>query len=33
MKEMPDLRKTKLCIGFKEGNCHRKSDQCKYAHG
>lgn len=33
MKEMPDLRKTKLCIGFKEGNCFKKSDQCKYAHG
>lgn len=33
MRGLPNFRKTRLCIPFKNGECSKSTNECKYAHG
>lgn len=33
LRGLPNFKKTRLCIAFKNGECPRASADCNYAHG
>lgn len=33
LRGLPNFKKTRLCIPFKNGTCPKASSDCKYAHG
>lgn len=33
LRGLPNFKKTRLCIAYKNGDCPKASADCKYAHG